>query len=126
MSEDDIDQRIEEVEEIRSGHELYRDDVSLTVTFDHLDEPQAIALIAMLETWEMHGKFGSSRWVSFFVDGDGPFHPEIDIDVDDDVMQSDELKNVAEIDTNKFDFDSVTGWFIDRAVDTEAQQEGSR
>jgi BRCT domain type II-containing protein len=51
---------------------------------------------------------------------------DIDQHVDDDVMQSDELKNVAEIDTNKFDFDSVTGWFIDRAVDTETQQEGSR
>lgn len=119
----DVTERIEGLDEIRSGHELYKDDVSLTVTFDHLNEPQAVALISMLETWEMHGKFGSSRWVSFFVDGDGPFHPEIEIDVDDDdVIQSDELKDVAEIDTNKFDFDSVTGWFIDCALDTATEQ----
>ncbi|WP_135535347.1 hypothetical protein [Halostella pelagica] len=115
----DIDQRIEEADEIRSGHELYRDDVSLTVTIDHLNEPQAIALMSMFETWKTQAKWGTSRWVSFFVDGDGPFHPEIDLDVDGDVIQSDELKDIAEVETNKFDFDPVTGWFINCALETD-------
>jgi len=116
-----IEQRISNIDEIRSGHELYKGDLSLTVTFDHLNEPQAITLISMLETWEMHGEFGSSRWVSFFVDGDGSFHPKIEIDVDERVIQSDEVKDVAEIDTNKFDFDSVTGWFIDHALNVDSK-----
>lgn len=123
MTDDDptdaISQRIDEGDEIRSGHELYNDDVSLTITLDNLNEPQAIALIAMLENWETHSKWGSSRWVSFYVDGDGPFHPQIDIDVDGEVLQSSELKEIAELQTNKFDFDPVTGWFIDRALEVD-------
>ena len=123
MTEDDpidkICQRIDEVDEIRSGHELYNDDVSITITLDNLTEPQAIALIAMLENWETHSKWGSSRWVSFYVDGDGSFHPEIDIDVDGEVLQSRTLKEVAEHPTDNFDYDSVTGWFIDRALEVD-------
>lgn len=114
---EDIKKRIKDVEEIRSGHELYQDDVSLTVTFDHLNEPQAIALLAMFETWETHGRWGASRMVSFFVDGDGPFNPEIQVDVDDAVLQAQEFKDVAEYETNKFDPGPVTGKFIDHALE---------
>lgn len=121
-TENNATDRIKDVDEIRSGHELYNDDVSLTVTFDRLNEPQAIALMAMFERWEIHGKFGASRWVSFFVDGDGSFHPDIDIDVDGDVIESDEVKEVAEVERNKFDFDSVTGWFIDHALNADTDQ----
>ena len=115
----EIQERINNVDEIRSGHELYNDGISMTVTFDHLSEPDAIALLSMFESWDSHAKIGSSRWVSFFVDGDGPFHPEIDISVSDDVVQSDELKDAAEVDTNKFDSDAVTGRFIDYALDVK-------
>ncbi len=122
MPTDEIDARADDVEEIRSGHELYNDDVSLTVTFEHLNEPQAIALMAMLDNWEMHGRFGSSRWVEFFVDGDGPFHPSITVEASEGVLSPesdayDELADVAEMDANRFDAGAVTGWFIDRALD---------
>lgn len=114
-----IAERIEDVDEISSGHELYKDDVSLTVTFDHLSEPQAIALMAMFEEWERHGSFGVSRWMGFFVDGDGPFHPKIDIEPSTDIIESEELKEAAEINNNEFDFGAVTGQFIDYALEVD-------
>lgn len=119
----DFVERVEEVDEIRSGHELYHDDVSLTVTFDHLNEPQAIALMSMFESWRTHARFGSSRWSSFLVDGDGPFHPNIDIEASDDVIQHDAFKNVAEVEDNMFNSSAVTGKFIDYALDLEEDNE---
>lgn len=41
--------------------------------------PQALALQAMFEYWNELSSTGSSRNVSFFVDGDGDFHPKCTI-----------------------------------------------
>jgi len=126
----EIDERVDAVGEISSGHELYRDEVSLTVTFDRLNEPQAIALIAMFNTWEGYGRRGASRWVEFFVDGDGPFHPAIDYDIEGDIFTPDDevfsdLADAAEsAGNNAYDFDAVTGWFISRALDAKGYDNG--
>lgn len=125
MTEDrSLDARIDRADEIRSGHELYHDDVSLTVTFDRLNEPQAIALMALFETWAFYGRIGASRMTEFYADGDGTFHPDIDIDAPERVFQPgdevfDELADAAEIADNTFDFDAVVGWFIDRALEVD-------
>lgn len=39
-------------------------------------QPQALALQAMLECWNSLASMGSSRYVSFYVDGDGNFKPK--------------------------------------------------
>jgi hypothetical protein len=39
-------------------------------------EPQALAVQAMLKCWNSLGSMGSSRYVAFYVDGDGDFKPK--------------------------------------------------
>lgn len=83
-------------------------DKSLTVTFDGLDEAQALALQSMFEVWSSYTTLGASRLVSYFVDGDGHFSPDIEIEKSDDVRElTDTLKEAAEPETNKFDHDGV-------------------
>lgn len=41
--------------------------------------PQRAALTAMFERWNALSSMGSSRRTSFFVDGDGNFHPKVTI-----------------------------------------------
>jgi hypothetical protein len=48
--------------------------VSMEVTI-----PQALALTEMFKLWTQLGSQGSSRDVSFFVDGDGNFQPKCEI-----------------------------------------------
>lgn len=50
---------------------------TLHVIFENVDQSNAIALIKMFKYMEQMGKFGSSRWCSFFADGDGSFRPNI-------------------------------------------------
>jgi len=40
---------------------------------------QAVAMKEMFERWNFLSNIGSSRHVSFFVDGDGNFHPKVEI-----------------------------------------------
>jgi len=84
-------------------------DATLTVTFQHLSKSEIIALQQFFGRWEWYGKAGASREVSFYVDGDGPFHPSIGFEVDgvdvDDVP--DEVREVAEYEPNSYDFDAV-------------------
>ena len=60
----------------RSKHDL-------TVTFTGLSKPQKLAIIDMLACWKYLSGVGSSRMVSFYVDGDGDFHPVIKVDGED-------------------------------------------
>lgn len=43
-------------------------------------EAQALALELMIETWNRLGGWGSSRFVAFYADGDGNFHPKATIE----------------------------------------------
>ena len=42
-------------------------------------KPQGLALQAMFEHWNRLASWGSSRAISFYVDGDGDFKPKADI-----------------------------------------------
>lgn len=50
------------------------------ITISNLTKSQLIALEDMLATWVQLGNVGSSRWTSFYADGDGNFRPKIEID----------------------------------------------
>ena len=49
----------------------------LNIEISNLTEAQAIAIEDMFATWVKLSNIGGSRWASFYVDGDGNFHPEI-------------------------------------------------
>jgi len=49
----------------------------LEIRIDNLTKAQAIAIEDMLGIWMALSSAGSSRWVSFYADGDGNFHPKI-------------------------------------------------
>lgn len=51
--------------------------MKLKIEIDNLTEKQAIAVEQMFNTWEILSRLGSSRYVAFYVDGDGNFHPKI-------------------------------------------------
>lgn len=44
-------------------------------------QAQALALTLMLETWNRLASIGSSRFVAFYADGDGNFHPKATIEM---------------------------------------------
>jgi hypothetical protein len=50
---------------------------TIHIEISNLTEAQAIAIEDMLATWAMLGSQGSSRWTSFYADGDGNFRPKV-------------------------------------------------
>lgn len=58
-----------------------KEKVKLTVTMD-VSAPQAYALMEMFNTWNRLSQMGSSRYVAFFADGDGDFHPKCRVETD--------------------------------------------
>jgi len=55
------------------------DKLEMTVKFQ-VKPAQALALQAMFEHWNYLSAVGSSRCISFFVDGCGDFHPKAEIE----------------------------------------------
>lgn len=52
----------------------------MVITLENVLPADAIALKKMFEYMQTLGNIGSSRWCSFFADGDGSFRPEVTID----------------------------------------------
>lgn len=97
--------------------------IEMVVTLD-VTVPQALALQAMFEHWNSLSSMGSSREVSFYVDGDGNFHthakckfseeiPELDNHLRDLAELSDENsgKDIAGSPIATFDFDRIA-WHL--------------
>ena len=87
----------------------------MTVTFD-VTEPQAIALEAMFNYWCQLSSMGSSRFVAFYCDGDGDFHPKCKIGFSRPIITlTDDLAKKAVIEdkngNRKYDYDPVS-WSI--------------
>jgi hypothetical protein len=58
--------------------------------------PQALTLQAFFDQWNSLGNVGSSRFVAFYVDGDGDFHPECAVTVDRQLPElTDELREAG-------------------------------
>lgn len=75
--------------------------------------PQALALQAMFKHWNRLGSWGSSRFISFFVDGDGNFRPNASWFFSERIPElTEELETAAIVEDDgngnlKFDFDSI-------------------
>ena len=93
----------------------------LSVRFQDLTNAQLIALVAFFEEWRRCCSIGTSPFVGFKVDGDGNFHPKIEMqhcELDDLGLtqeQFDELKSLAHVGDRAnqrscipFDFDPVS------------------
>ncbi len=94
-----------------------KDRVTLVATM-RVTEPQALALQAMFNQWNRLASWGSSRFVGFYVDGDGDFKPNVTCAIHGDIKRLDEeLESVALVnrvegdDRNqseyKYDFDPI-------------------
>jgi len=81
----------------------------VTATFN-VNLAQAIALKSFFEKWEFNAAIGASRHVSFYVDGDGDFHPHIVFKSEKDLSEYDWVLPYAEVEENKFDY----GWLMTR------------
>ena len=89
--------------------------LKMTVTLD-VTVPQALALQAMFDHWNILGDIGSSREVAFFVDGDGNFRPRAECSFSEVIPElTDELSDSAKSEKKDgnflFDFDSIA-WKI--------------
>jgi hypothetical protein len=88
----------------RTPHTLY-------ITLENVGPADAIALMKMFKHMEYLGSIGSSRFCSFFADGDGSFHPKASF------VYPIELPEVPDVDgalkDNSFKIDSdAIGWRI--------------
>ena len=54
--------------------------MKMSIEIDNLTDAQVLAIEDMLAQWQYLGGIGGSRWVAFFADGDGNFHPKIQVD----------------------------------------------
>ena len=97
--------------------------IEMTVTLN-VTVPQALALQAMFDHWNSLSSMGSSRQVSFYVDGDGNFHTHAQCKFSEEIPELDNhLRDLAELsDKNSstdwagspmasFDFDQI-GWAL--------------
>jgi len=85
--------------------------MKMTVKME-VSTPQALALQAMFEYWNLLSSLGGSREVGFYVDGDGDFHPKCEIEFDEAVPElTNELKKISIVkdeDGNRiYDYDSI-------------------
>jgi hypothetical protein len=84
---------------------------TINVKIENITEAQAIALEDMFRTWVSLGKIGSSRWTSFYADGDGNFRPNIKVDGKDaeySSLISEEVRNkMWEKEEYRIDFDYI-------------------
>jgi hypothetical protein len=79
-------------------------------------EPQALTLQAMFEYMHQLSGLGGSRYIAFYADGDGDFHPKPEITFDQPVRQlTDEMKKAAIVEDDhghrKYDYDPI-GWML--------------
>lgn len=79
-------------------------------------ESQALALEAMFKYWDALASMGSSRFVAFYVDGDGNFKPKTSIYYSRPIKTlTSEMCKAAIVEDNdgdrKYDFDPIA-WMI--------------
>ena len=71
---------------------LKRKEQKLVITLENVSQSDVIALTKMFKYMQYLGNIGSSRWCSFFADGDGSFHPKVSFEY------PEKLPEVPEID----------------------------
>lgn len=79
-------------------------------------EAQALTLQAMFEEWNYCSSIGTSKHISFMVDGDGNFHPHCKVSFGKNITQlNDAIRHIAKkknkcVDIS-YDFDGVA-WYL--------------
>jgi len=96
---------------------MKNDRIKMTVVME-VTEPQALALQAMFKYWDWLAGIGSSRFVGFYVDGDGNFKPKTSISYSAPIRTlTPEMEYVAIVEDEdgdrKYDFDPVA-WMINQ------------
>ena len=93
--------------------------IEMTITLN-VTVPQALALQAMFDHWNSLSSMGSSRQVSFYVDGDGNFHTHAKCKFSEEIPELDNhLRDLAELTDNgdtlssgsplaAFDYDAIS------------------
>jgi hypothetical protein len=69
-----------------------REPQKMVITLKNVSPADAIALKKMFQYMESLGKRGSSRWCSFFADGDGSFRPKVSFEYP---IELPELKEIS-------------------------------
>ena len=104
-------------------------DYELHVNFKGLTKAQVITLQAYFGQWQQFSRIGHSTFTAFYVDGDGNFHPKIDMTVKPDLDLTEERLNQlkecchpksAEVkvdSSDAFDFDNVAWAMTDKEED---------
>ena len=97
--------------------------IKMTVELE-VTVPQALALQAMFDYWNTLAGRGSSRFVSFYADGDGNFRPKAKYMFSEEVpFLSGLLRHLAETEDidghKKFDFDAIA-WKLAEPQEYEA------
>ena len=97
------------------------DTFNVTVKICNITLSQSIALEDLFATWQGLGGNGSSRWTSFYADGDGNFHPKI-------FYNGNKPRNTKLMDIDskwrgseyRMDFDSI-GWRLRNNPETQKE-----
>jgi hypothetical protein len=95
--------------------------MKMTIEMD-VNREQAITLREMFKYWNRLAGIGSSRYVAFFVDGDGNFHPDIKMEFSEELPKLEEKYLESAIKKNPhgykvyegdrfYDFDPI-GWAL--------------
>ncbi len=93
--------------------------------------PQALALQEMFKFWNQLASLGGSRYVAFYVDGDGNFKPNVRTAIPEGQVMPDVDASVAKVepkshyplDVHYFDFDPVA-WSIPDRVEVGLDHDG--
>lgn len=76
----------------------------LLLQLDNLTDAQVIAFVKMINWIEACGKVGTSRWISFFADGDGDCRIRSSYNIYGNKELSDKLTNLIDNHTFNYDF----------------------
>ena len=82
--------------------------MKLVIKLDNLTKPQLLALVEFFNKWKYLCSIGSSRAVSYYVDGDGNLHPKIDFELPKEITEEDlSLVKDCYKETLEIDFDKI-------------------
>lgn len=100
-----------------------------TVEMD-VTEAQAVALSAFFKSWNSLSGAGVSRFVSFYVDGDGNFRPKCQVSSDWDLKDRESLEVLARIeperDIERYDYDAISSAIRDSAISSAIKDSNNK
>jgi hypothetical protein len=74
---------------------IKRKEQKLVVTINNVAQADAITFIKMFKYMQYLGNIGSSRWCSFFADGDGSFHPKVSFEYPEELPEVPEIEGIV-------------------------------